>query len=202
MNAGSVRMRMASVAGLALVLTVGSEGIARAQYRMNPRAMMQMAARQQRGQQQGMNRQNNGQVMAELRQVERLLAQADGDYDGHRAKAMQEIAKAIRDLEPPAMRRMQAKGGAGGGAGLGAGGSGNGFGVANRGGNGNGNGNGKGGKGRVPQANSDAQLRQALQALTTIENQLENFGNSPQHARALGQLQKATQHLQAALKVR
>jgi hypothetical protein len=40
----------------------------------------------------------NAAIIKSLRQAHHLLVRADHDYDGHRAKAAEEVAKALRDL--------------------------------------------------------------------------------------------------------
>jgi hypothetical protein len=165
-----------------------------------------------------MANQNNGQMISQLHATMRLLAQADHDYQGHRARAMHEIGTAIRHLEPATARRNQpnpalAYLSAGNGNGNGnANGNGNGIrnGNGNGSGNGTGNGNGNGTragggagpKNRMPQAASDAHLRNALQSLSTMQAELANFGSAPNHVRAHAAVQSAIQELNVALNIR
>jgi hypothetical protein len=88
----------------------------------------------------------NGPV-AVLHQAQVLLATANHDYDGHRAKAAHHVALAIREL-----------------------------GGHNQGQAANGGGNG-GNPVREPQAQSDAQLQKALQLLNGLRGQLPNTPN-------------------------
>ena len=161
-----------------------------------------------------MANQNNGQIISQLHATMRLLAQADHDYQGHRARAIHDVGTAIRDLEPATARRNQPNPAmayltAGNGNGN-RNGNGNGNGNGNRNGNGNssGNGNGNGAgagagqKNRMSQAASDANLQNALQSLSTIQAELANFGSTPNHVRANASIQRAIQELNVALNIR
>ena len=57
-------------------------------------------------------------------------------------------------------------------------------------------------KNRMPQATSDAHLRNALQSLSAIETQLANNGSTQHHARARVSIQRAIQELNTALTIR
>jgi hypothetical protein len=46
----------------------------------------------------GAKKLEKAELISELRSAHKLLAEADRDYDGHRAKAAEEIHKAIREL--------------------------------------------------------------------------------------------------------
>ena len=55
----------------------------------------------------GKGKGDNTQIVEELHHVVKLLNEADRDYDGHRAKAVEEVHKAIKALDakhkPPAV---------------------------------------------------------------------------------------------------
>jgi hypothetical protein len=125
---------------------------------------------------------NNGQVIAALRSAMSLLAQADHDYQGHRARALGHVGTAVRHLEPAAVRRNQPNPA---------------MAFQNA-----GNGAGAGKKNAMPQATSDAHLRNAMQQLNAVHTQLTNFGSTPNHARARGSVQNAIQELNIALNIR
>ncbi len=90
-------------------------------------------------------------VVTALRSAHKLLAEADRDYEGHRAKAAEEVHNALREL---GYRPKKAPPGS----------------PANPG--------PKAPSGQAPvhepQANSDAQLRQALEILQGVSKQLGN----------------------------
>jgi hypothetical protein len=136
----------------------------------------------------------NNQLVTELRGTMRLLHQADHDYNGHRARAIQHLSRAVNTIHPSTnmgqmngMNRGQGNGAAGARAGLGKGG--NRTGAAN-------------GQNKMPQAQSDQHLQQAMQRLTVIQNQISNVGSNQRHAQALNHIQQATQELRVALNVR
>ena len=54
----------------------------------------------------------------------------------------------------------------------------------------------------MPQATSDAHLRNALQSLNAVHSQIANFGTSANHARAMTSVQGAVQELNTALNIR
>lgn len=122
-------------------------------------------------------RPNNGAVVAQLRAALGLLGRSDHDYEGHRVKAMNLVGTAIRHLQPtganPALV-AQAPAGAGGKA----------------------RGN------PLPQATSDAHLRDALHALNAVHSHLFINGSTTGHARALTSVDGAVQELNLALKTR
>jgi hypothetical protein len=129
----------------------------------------------------------------QLQSAYNTLQQADHDYQGHRVRAMAEIAMAMRHL-------------GGGGQMNGMGMNGMGAGI-----NGAGNINGAGAGGaRRPQAQSDAALRQAIGYLRNARNQLGSGmnGNSAmgggqgQTHRAHGPISKAINELEVALSIR
>jgi hypothetical protein len=132
-------------------------------------------------------------MVAALHQAHKLLATADHDYKGHRAKAEADIGHAIRELTA---HHNGGQHGAVGGANKGAGGQGAAAAVkkaqAGNGGQAAGNGNAP----RIPQAQSDAQLKQALQLLTGIHGQLPGGHKAAAHVHA------AINELNTALQVR
>ena len=139
----------------------------------------------------GMANQNNAAVARELHSTMRVLAQADHDYQGHRALAMKHVQTAIRHLVPAAAGRgQQSQAGSSVSNGAAA--------VAN----GNGAVAGGNGKQRLPQATSDQYLQQALQSLTTIHGQIMSGGTTPNHARAAVAVQNAARELKVALNIR
>jgi hypothetical protein len=93
-------------------------------------------------------------VVTNLRSAHKLLAEADRDYEGHRAKAAEEIHNALREL---GYRPKKAPPGSAANPGT----------VAPK---------TPSGQAPVhePQANSDAQLRQALEILQGVSQQLGN----------------------------
>jgi hypothetical protein len=104
-----------------------------------------------------------------------LLAQADHDYKGHRVKAMHDIHKAVVALRGPQAKKKKP---------------------------------GTGVKppvtnpqaGKLPQDQSNALLRQALQQVQAVVNQLAGV-QDPRVVQALPALQDAIQELQIALQV-
>jgi hypothetical protein len=138
---------------------------------------------------------NNRAIIARLRSVHANLARLDHDYGGHRVRAMHAISMAIRQLSHRSMvyngggfaPRMMNIGGAGMGMGMRR----SVLGGAGRGGL------------RMPQAQSDARMSQALRNLQGIAMQLANQGhNTMGHARALGHVQWAIHELNVALSIR
>ncbi len=96
----------------------------------------------------------HSELIKELRSAHKLLAEADRDYDGHRAKAAEEVHKALKDLgyEHKKGAKTAAKKAA----------------------------NAKEPPVHEPQATSDAQLRQALDILKAALPRLE--GKHPKAA--------------------
>jgi hypothetical protein len=117
----------------------------------------------------------NSGVTAALRQVHTLLATADHDYNGHRAKAAQHVAQALRELGGHHAGTNH-KAGTGPGRAAGQ--------------------NAAGNRARLPQAQSDAQLQKALQMLSGLGGQIQN------HPNAAGHVQSAITELNTALKIR
>lgn len=127
----------------------------------------------------------DGKIVQELKQIEGLLKQVKHDYDGHRAKALAEVGTAIRDLEQharrtttPAPKEPAAK---------------------------------KDDKkkedsktskeddaDKEKQAASDAQMKQALAGLLTVEKQLADYHQTKGYTA----LTKAVTEVETALKAR
>jgi hypothetical protein len=124
--------------------------------------------------------------IAELRSIRTVLEQADHDYQGHRAAAVKLITAAIHALRPPKATtgaHHQAHAGAG---------------TANKGATPHAGAKSTGNS--EPQAVSDAQLKQAMNALTVVQGQLASgSGNA---ATAAAAVQKAVQELQVALSIK
>lgn len=121
--------------------------------------------------------QNAGNTTATaLHQAHTLLANANHDYEGHRAKAAAHVTQAIHEL---AGHQHGANGTGHKGA----------AGAAN-------NGAGRGNGNKEAQAQSDAQLRQAIQLLNGARGQL------PNNHKAAAQIQSAITELNTALKIR
>ena len=133
------------------------------------------AGRNRAGQGQGVQ-----QVARELMMTRALLQRGDHDYNGHRARAVGDINRALAALGH-GNNGMNATGGVRPG--------------------GNRAGNGMNGARREPQAVSDGQLRQALQNLNTISMQL-GTANNPRVARARIPVQRAMTELNTALTIR
>jgi hypothetical protein len=136
-------------------------------------------------------------IVSRLRSVHSTLARIDHDYQGHRARAMQQVSMAIRQLSHRSMyyRGMGYNSGMNNGQGMGMG-----MGMRRM---------GAGGVGgarrgmRMSQAQSDARMSQALRTLQGIGMQLSNQGNSTMgHGRASGHIQYAIHELNVALSVR
>jgi hypothetical protein len=118
--------------------------------------------------------------VAALRAARLLLEQADHDYKGHRANAVKLVTAAIHALHPPkANATGKAHAAKSGAAQTGA----------------------KTGGNTIPQAVSDAQLKQAMGQITAVQGQLTGAqGAAP--AAAVTALQKAVQELQTALSIK
>jgi hypothetical protein len=139
------------------------------------------------GRSQGYNR----AIVARLRSVHRNLARIDHDYQGHRVRAMHSIAMAIRQLS----HRSMVYRGTGFAQGMNNGLA---MGMPRR-------GVGAGGRRpqRMPQAQSDARMNQALRTLQGVNMQLTSQGsNTYGHARARGHVQHAIRELNTALAIR
>jgi hypothetical protein len=111
----------------------------------------------------------HAQAVQSLRQAHALLVKADHDYQGHRAKAAHHVSQAIHALTGQPHH----------GAGAGGAGKGNAAGNANR----------------LPQAESDAHLKQARQLLSTASGKL-NGHTAGQHVTS------AITELDTALKIK
>jgi hypothetical protein len=125
-------------------------------------------------------------VLTTLHQANKLLATADHDYDGHRAKAAHLIHEALRELGGHHQQQGMNKG-AGANANNGQANKGAGAGANNNGNNGQAN--------KIPQAQSDAQLQQAVQLLTGLQGKITN-------AKAAEHIQTAITELDTALKIK
>ncbi len=115
----------------------------------------------------------NAAAITAPHQAHTLLAGANHDYDGHRAKVAELVTHALHELsghKHPA-GAMANKGAAGA--------------MAN-----------KGNANAEPQAQSDAQLRQAIQVLSGLQGQLPNTHNAATH------VPSAIAELNTALKIR
>ena len=128
-------------------------------------------------------------VVAQLHAAHTLLLKADHDYQGHRAKAAHEVTEAIHAIT--GSKHV----GAGGQnkAAVNAGGQNK---AAANAGAQNGAGQNKGGANKMPQAQSDAHLKQAAQILNTTLAQM------PQGHQATAKVQAAITHIGTALKVK
>jgi hypothetical protein len=145
----------------------------------------------------GRSQSNNRAVVARLRSTHASLARIDHDYQGHRVRAMHSIAMAIRQLA----HRSMVYGNAGFAGGINknlnnnlalgrrpAGRNGAAAGPRNQ---------------RLPQAQSDARMSQALRSLQGVNMQLSSQGaNTSGHARARGHVQHAMRELNTALAIR
>src|SRR5262249_43666646 len=138
----------------------------------------------------GRSQGNNRAIVARLRSVHASLARLDHDYQGHRVRAMNAIAMAIRQLTHQSIARD---------VGFGQG-TNNNMGVPLR--------HGALGAGaRQPQAltqaESDARMSRNLRTLYGIGTQLSNQGyGTARHARALVHVQQAVRELNTALAIR
>jgi hypothetical protein len=138
----------------------------------------------------GRSQGNNQAIVARLRSVHRSLGRLDHDYQGHRVQAMHQISMAVRQLSHRSMVYN--------GSGFGAGG-----GMSRR-----VVGNNRAGAGnrrapRLPQAQSDARMAQALRTTQGIFMQMSHQGQGTSgHARARGHVQRAMHELNTALTVR
>jgi hypothetical protein len=121
---------------------------------------------------------NTSTVVTGLHQAKTLLDTAIHDYDGHRGKAVEELHHAIRELTP---HTHKANGG-------------NAAGAAKA------NGGGGAKQTTTPgetQAQSDAQLKQALELLSGLSGQIPNT-----HPKAEAHIQTAIAELNVALKIK
>jgi hypothetical protein len=144
----------------------------------------------------GRSQGSNRGVIARLRSVQMQLARIDHDYQGHRVRAMQSVAMAIRQLSHRSMiySGVGFSGGTNNGRGMGRG-MGTGMGTG-RGGLG-------GGTGRMPQAQSDGRMSHALRTLQGVNMQLGSQGGSTMgQGRARGHVMHAIRELGMALSIR
>ena len=123
------------------------------------------------------NNGNNGNAVTSLHQAKKLLDTAIHDYDGHRAKAVSEIHHAIHELSPHTQGQKGTKA------------QGEAKNAANA-----GQGNGAGKQTTTPgenQAQSDAQLKQALEILGGMGGQIKNTKAAKHIENAIGELNVA-----------
>lgn len=151
---------------------------------MGQMARMQGQAASRNGAASGMIRQQHRTIVAELLGTRAILHRADHDYNGMRMRAIGQIDVALRHLGHRSTNPAAMNGGAGG----------NGQRRVSNVGNGNG--------GRMPQATSDAHLRQAIQRLQTIQQQMANLPNASRHPQAGASIQRAIADLNQALMIR
>ena len=139
----------------------------------------------------GTANQSRQSEMASLRQAHRLLAEADHDYDGHRAKAAEEVHKAIMDLREAHHAKSDQSGpGHEGTARTGSG-------HVERSAHAVVGGTNQTGKVREPQATSDSQLRQALSLLQGVQPELTS-----QHPNAATNVAAAITEINTALGIK
>jgi hypothetical protein len=144
----------------------------------------------------GRSQGNDRSIVSRLRSVHGTLARIDHDYQGHRARAMHQVSRAISQLSHRSLAYRT--------AGY-SGQSNNNFRLAsNTNGNGNRNGQANGVRGqRMTQAQSDSRMNQAMRTTQGITMQLSHQGsNHPNHARAYRHLQQALREMNTALSVR
>ena len=129
-------------------------------------------------------------AMQSLHQAHKLLAEADHDYEGHRAKAAEEVHKAIRELESKHHHKgAGAESVAEGAAHAGTSQKGLGHEAAT--------GAKKTGKTREPQATSDSQLKQALTLLQAAQSELAS-----QNQKAAANVTAAVAEIKTALSIK
>jgi hypothetical protein len=113
-------------------------------------------------------------VVGELRQARKLLAQANRDYNGHRALAARQVTKALHALRPPRPGQTTPAGQAK-----------------------------PGGAAAAPapeaQAVSDGQMKQAGQLLNTALTQLASLPATPRTTAAAPHVRQAIQEIQQGL---
>jgi hypothetical protein len=110
-------------------------------------------------------------ILQGLHQTHALLHMANHDYDGFRAKAMHQVTKAIHTLHPPHPRTPKTPHAP------------------------------PPPRPNEPQAVSDAQLKQAIQQLNVILNQLGSLPGDAHAATAMGHVRSAIADLNVALKI-
>jgi len=136
----------------------------------------------------GRSQANNRAIVARLRSVHANLARIDREYKGHRVRAMQSIALAIRQLSHRSMVYR--------GTGFAPGVNNQNLALRNQQGVRGANGQRR----PLTQAQADARMNQSLRTMQGIFLQLNNQGyHTNSHARASGHIQRAIQHLSAGL---
>jgi hypothetical protein len=126
---------------------------------------------------QELKKKHDRELIAELNTIHLAIRSANHNYKGHRAKAMTEVNRAVRQLARDAGKKMgKAKGMRGG--------------------------PGKGKKNALPQAESDALLRNAKRALAGVLSQLSALPASGHRTSAAKHIKHAMEQLDKALAVR
>lgn len=126
-------------------------------------------------------------VVAELQQVHTLLIQAKHDYNGHRATAADHVHKALHAMNhnnktTTAKRNVQQQ-------------------TVNKPANTN-NKPANANAIKETQTASDAQLKEALTGLHSVQNQLASLPKGPKHAEIEEHVKKAIHELHTALKIK
>jgi len=138
----------------------------------------------------GMNPTGPSTAIQSLREAHKLLTEADHDYEGHRAKAAEEVHKAIKELES----KHHHKGAGAESIGEGTAHSG----TAQKGlGHAGATGAKKSEKTREPQATSDSQLKQALSLLQAAQSELAS-----QNQKAAANVTAAVSEIKTALSIK
>jgi hypothetical protein len=122
--------------------------------------------------------------IGELRAARALLEQADHDYNGHRAEAVKLVTAAIHALRPPQANGAHSRAHAHTGATKNVA-------VKQTAKNGN----------SLPQAASDALLKQAMGQIATVQTQLAGAGGAAPGGAGTS-LQQAVQELKTALSIK
>ena len=137
------------------------------------------------------NNRNLSRIVSQLRSTHSSLSRLDQDYQGHRVRALSAIHSAVRQLSSSGSSRSSNSAMSSN--------------MNFRRGNGS-NANGVGNRSnlaqnqRMPQAQSDARMRQAFQRLQSVNNSLSNQGN--RQVRAQRSVQMAMRELSTALTIR
>lgn len=140
------------------------------------------------------HRPTNAQILSGLHSVMSELNRADHDYQGHRAQAIQHLNTAVRSLQPQ---------GSNANLGMNANLNANRVTLTSATGNRNGVAGAPGAAAhRMPQAQSDAHLKQGRQRLLTFQNQMANTNSNQHHKVVYTHAQKAMQELNLALNIR
>jgi hypothetical protein len=162
------------------LLVSESDAIGAAPVTPTPKSPVKTAGLKTNSKTQSTQNQTNTAALAALKQARALLDGANHDYQGHRAKAEALVAQAIRELTPHHHQPGAGTTKPGRGANPGVN-------VGNA---------GKGNANKEPQAQSDAQLQQAVQLLNGVVGQIGN------HPKASAHIQNAIAELNTALKIK